>query len=60
MGRLVKIGFPCRTLTVRPGLGLYVHRVTTSHVSGKIPYIRYVGSRGEPHFLSIVHLFFDS
>ena len=34
MGRLVKIGFPCHTLAVRPGSRLYVHRVTTGRTSG--------------------------
>ena len=29
MGREVKIGFPCLTLTVRPGSGAYAHRVMT-------------------------------
>jgi hypothetical protein len=57
---LVKIGFPYHILTVRPGLGPYVRRVTTSHTSSKIPYIRYVGSQREPHFLSTIRLFFDS
>jgi hypothetical protein len=60
MGRLVKIGFPCCTLTVHLGSRLYVRRVTTSRTSGKIPYIRYVGARGEPHFLFTVRLFSDS
>jgi hypothetical protein len=48
---LVKIGFPCHTLTLRSA------RV---HMSGTTPYVRYVGARGEPHFLSTVHLFSDS
>jgi hypothetical protein len=59
MGRLVKIGFPCHTVTVCPGSGAYIRRVTTSHTFGLTPYIRYVGFRGEPYFLSIVHLFSD-
>ena len=33
MGRLVKIGFPYHTLTVRLGLGSYVHRVTMGRMS---------------------------
>ena len=33
MRRLVKIGFPYHTLTVCPGLGLYVHRVMTGRMS---------------------------
>jgi hypothetical protein len=59
MGRLVKIRFPYHTLTVRPSSGPYVRRVTTSCTSDKIPYVRYVGSQGEPHFLSTVRLFSD-
>jgi hypothetical protein len=31
MAQLVNIGFPCHTMTVRPGLRSYVHRVTTGH-----------------------------
>ena len=42
------------------GMGPYVHRVTTSHTFNITLYIRYVGSQGEPHFLSIIHLFSDS
>jgi hypothetical protein len=34
MRQLVKIGFPCHTLTVRPGSGLYVHCDTKSHTFG--------------------------
>jgi hypothetical protein len=34
MGRLVKIGFPCHTLTVRPGLDPHVHYDTKGHTSG--------------------------
>jgi hypothetical protein len=45
------------TLTVRLGLGPYIHRVTTSRTSDKIPYVCYVGSQGEPHFLSTIRLF---
>jgi hypothetical protein len=30
MRHLVKIGFPCHTVSVRPGLGVYVRHVTTS------------------------------
>jgi hypothetical protein len=59
MGWLVKIGFPCHILTVCPGSGPYVLYVTTSRTSGKILYVRYVGSQGEPHFFSIVRLFSD-
>jgi hypothetical protein len=44
MGRLVKIGFPSHTLTVRLGLGPYVRRVTTSRTSGTILYVHYMGS----------------
>jgi hypothetical protein len=60
MGRLVKIGFLCHILTVCPGSGPYVRRVTTSRTSGKIPYVRYVGSQEEPYFLSTVRLFPNS
>jgi hypothetical protein len=60
MGRLVKIGFPCHTVIVCPGSGAYVRRVTTSHTSGSTPYVLCMGSLGEPHFLYIVRLFFDS
>jgi hypothetical protein len=60
MGRLVKIGFSCHTLTVRLGSGPYVHRVTTNRISGKIPCVHYVGTQGEPYFLSIIRLFSDS
>jgi hypothetical protein len=60
MGQFVKIGFPCHILIVRSGLGSYVRRITTSRMSGKIPYVRYVGSQGKPYFLSIVCLFSDS
>ena len=42
MERLVKIEFPCHTLTV---------------CSGSRPYICYVGFHGELHFLSTVRLF---
>jgi hypothetical protein len=31
---LVKIGFPRHTLTVRPGSGPYVHRVTMGRTFG--------------------------
>jgi hypothetical protein len=40
--------------------GPYVHRVTTGRTFDTTLYIRYVGSQGEPHFLSIIHLFSDS
>jgi hypothetical protein len=60
MRHLVKIGFPCRTLIVHSSSGPYVHRVMTSRTSSKIPYVCYVGARGEPYFLSIVCLFSDS
>jgi hypothetical protein len=33
MGWLVKIGFPCHTPVVRPGLGPYVHHVMTGYKS---------------------------
>jgi hypothetical protein len=39
------------------------NRVSLPHsdrMSSTTPYIRYVGSRGEPHFLSTVHLFSNS
>jgi hypothetical protein len=65
MGRLVKIGFPFHTLTVRPGSGPYVHHVMMGCTSDTTPYVcyvgsPYVGSQGEPHFLSTVHLFSNS
>jgi hypothetical protein len=60
MRQLVKIGFLCHILTVRQGSGLYIHYATKGHTSGKIPYVHYVGSQGEPNFLSAVCLFFDS
>jgi hypothetical protein len=34
MGRLVKIGFPCHTLTVRLGLRPYLHGIMMGHTSG--------------------------
>jgi hypothetical protein len=44
---------------VYSSLGPYVRHFTTSRTSGKIPYVRYVGSRGELHFLFTVYLFAD-
>jgi hypothetical protein len=60
MGQLVKIGFPCHALTVYSGSGLYIHRVTTAVHLVTIPYVRFEGFQGEPHFLSTVHLFSNS
>jgi hypothetical protein len=60
MRQLVKIGFPCHTLIICQGLGSYIHHVTMGRTSSKIPYVRYVGSQREPHFLSTVYLFSDS
>jgi hypothetical protein len=60
MGRLVKIGFTCHTLAVRPAQGRtsaesrWAVRLVTR------PYVRSKVFQGEPHFLSTVRLFSDS
>ena len=60
MGQLVKMEFPCQTLTVRSGSELFVRCDTLGRTSD-LEIVRLLQDfQGEPHFLSTVHLFFDS
>jgi hypothetical protein len=56
MRRLVKMEFPCHTLTVHLGLGPFVHYDTSGHTSDLETIIPLRDFQEEPHFLSIVRL----
>jgi hypothetical protein len=60
MGRLVKMEFPYHNLIVCPGSGPYVRYDTSGRTFGLETVRPLRVFQGEPHFLSTVHLFFDS